>query len=107
MAAPSSSRTRPTSSATARSPPPRAPPTRTSRVSGDSTNPPHQVFIGNRKPEALWGVERPWWRHSAVPEPEGPYGVFIDQDALYAQMEASGGLVAVSHPGRARSPRGA
>ena len=51
--------------------------------------PPHQVFIGNLEPDALWEVERPWWRSPADPKPQGPYGVFVDQDALYAQMEAA------------------
>src|SRR6187401_577111 len=27
--------------------------------------PPHQVFIGNLPPSALWEIERPWWRHPA------------------------------------------
>jgi glycine/sarcosine/betaine reductase complex component C subunit beta len=51
--------------------------------------PPHQVFIGNLAPHSLWEIERPWWRHPVEGKPEGPYGVFIDQDALYAQMEAA------------------
>ena len=24
--------------------------------------PPNQVLIGNLRPEALWELERPWWR---------------------------------------------
>jgi len=24
---------------------------------------PHQVFLGNLRPDALWEIERPWWRH--------------------------------------------
>jgi len=51
--------------------------------------PPHQVFIGNLAPDALWGIERPWWKNAAEPSAAGPYGVFVDQDALYAQMEAA------------------
>jgi glycine/sarcosine/betaine reductase complex component C subunit beta len=51
--------------------------------------PPHQVFTGNLAPDALWEIERPWWRHPVEGRTEGPYGVFIDQDALYAQMEAA------------------
>jgi hypothetical protein len=51
--------------------------------------PPHQVFIGNLAPDALWGIERPWWKNAAEPNAAGPYGVFVDQDALYAQMEAA------------------
>jgi len=51
--------------------------------------PPHQVFIGNLSPDALWEIERPWWRHAVEPKTEGPFGVFIDQDVLYARMEAA------------------
>ena len=51
--------------------------------------PPHQVFVGNLAPDALWEIERPWWRHPVDPKTEGPFGVFIDQDALYARMEAA------------------
>jgi len=51
--------------------------------------PPHQVFIGNLPPGALWEIERPWWKSPAEAKTEGPFGVFVDQDALYAQMEAS------------------
>jgi hypothetical protein len=51
--------------------------------------PPHQVFIGNLAPDDLWDVERPWWRRPTDPKAEGPFGVFIDQNALYAQMEAA------------------
>jgi betaine reductase len=51
--------------------------------------PPHQVFIGNLAPDSLWEIDRPWWRNPGDARAEGPYGVFIDQDALYAQMEAS------------------
>ena len=51
--------------------------------------PPHQVFIGNLAPDALWGIKRPWWKNAAEPDAAGPYGVFVDQDALYAQMEAA------------------
>jgi betaine reductase len=51
--------------------------------------PPHQVFLGNLRPDALWEVERPWWRHPAEARPEGPFGVFVDEDELYRRMEAA------------------
>jgi betaine reductase len=51
--------------------------------------PPHQAFLGNLRPEELWGIERPWWAHPAEPKREGPFGVFIDEEALYARMEAA------------------
>ena len=51
--------------------------------------PPHQVFIGNLSPDALWETERPWWHHPVEPKAEGPFGVFIDQDELYSRMAAA------------------
>jgi glycine/sarcosine/betaine reductase complex component C subunit beta len=49
--------------------------------------PPHQVFLGNLRPDALWGIERPWWRYPAPPEREGPFGVFVDEEELYRRLE--------------------
>jgi glycine/sarcosine/betaine reductase complex component C subunit beta len=51
--------------------------------------PPHQVFLGNLSPDALWEIERPWWRHPAEAHREGPFGVFVDEDELYRRMEAA------------------
>ena len=51
--------------------------------------PPHQVFIGNLTPDALWEIERPWWRSPAEPRAQGPYGVFVDQEELYSRMAAA------------------
>ncbi len=51
--------------------------------------PPHQVFIGNLAPDALWEIERPWWRSPAEPRAQGPYGVFVDQEELYSRMAAA------------------
>lgn len=51
--------------------------------------PPHQVFIGNLHPDALWEIERPWWRHPAEPRREGPFGVFCPQRELYERMVAA------------------
>jgi betaine reductase len=51
--------------------------------------PPHQVFLGNLRPEALWEIERPWWRHSAEAKREGPFGVFIDEEELYRRLEVA------------------
>jgi glycine/sarcosine/betaine reductase complex component C subunit beta len=48
--------------------------------------PPHQVFLGNLRPDALWDTERPWWRHSAKASREGRFGVFIDEEELYRRM---------------------
>jgi betaine reductase len=51
--------------------------------------PPHQVFLGNMRPEELWQVERPWWGQPAEAKPEGPFGVFVDEEELYRRMEAA------------------
>jgi glycine/sarcosine/betaine reductase complex component C subunit beta len=51
--------------------------------------PPHQVFIGNLAPDALWEIERPWWRNPSEPRREGPFGIFVDQEELYERMAAA------------------
>jgi glycine/sarcosine/betaine reductase complex component C subunit beta len=51
--------------------------------------PPNQVLIGNLRPEALWEVERPWWRRPVEPRSEGPFGVIVDQAQLYRRMQES------------------
>jgi hypothetical protein len=51
--------------------------------------PPHQVFIGNLAPDALWEIERPWWKSAAEPKAQGPFGVFADQEDLYSRMAAA------------------
>jgi betaine reductase len=51
--------------------------------------PPHQVFIGNLRPDALWEVERPWWRHPAEPRREGQFGVIVPEEELYERMAAA------------------
>jgi len=53
------------------------------------TYPPHQVFIGNLAPEALWEIERPWWRSPSEAKREGPLGVFVEQEELYERMAAA------------------
>lgn len=51
--------------------------------------PPHQAFLGNLRPEALWEVERPWWRNPVEARREGPFGVFVPQSELYDRMVAA------------------
>jgi len=51
--------------------------------------PPHQVFIGNLRPEELWEIERPWWSHPSAAKGEGPFGVFVDEGELYRRMAAA------------------
>jgi glycine/sarcosine/betaine reductase complex component C subunit beta len=48
---------------------------------------PNQVLIGNLRPEALWEIERPWWRHPVDARGEGPFGVIVDQAELYRRMQ--------------------
>jgi betaine reductase len=48
--------------------------------------PPHQVLIGNLRPEALWEVDRPWWANAVEPRADGPYGMIVDQAELYRRM---------------------
>jgi glycine/sarcosine/betaine reductase complex component C subunit beta len=49
--------------------------------------PPHQALLGNLRPDSLWQVERPWWRHGAEGRADGPYGVFVDEPELYRRMQ--------------------
>ena len=51
--------------------------------------PPHQVFLGNLRPEDLWEIERPWWSQPSEAKREGPFGVFIDEEELYDRMGAA------------------
>jgi glycine/sarcosine/betaine reductase complex component C subunit beta len=51
--------------------------------------PPHQVFLGNLPPDALWEIARPWWRSPVEAKREGPFGVFVDEEELYRRMEAA------------------
>ena len=51
--------------------------------------PPHQVLLGNLRPEELADLERPWWRHPVAARAEGPYGTFVDEQELYRRMQAS------------------
>jgi betaine reductase len=46
--------------------------------------PPHQVFVGNLRPEDLWDAPRPRWRSPAGPaERRGPFGEIVPQSELY------------------------
>jgi glycine/sarcosine/betaine reductase complex component C subunit beta len=47
---------------------------------------PNQAFIGNLRPEQLWEIERPRWRHPVEARRDGPYGLIVDQDELYRRM---------------------
>ena len=67
---------------------------------------PHQVLIGNLRPEALWEVERPWWAHPVEARREGPYGLIVDQAELYRRMQACDAFGLLSLNGDA-APNGA
>jgi betaine reductase len=46
--------------------------------------PPHQVFIGNLRPEALWELSRPWWSApNGSGERRGRFGEFMPQAEYY------------------------
>ena len=51
--------------------------------------PPHQVFLGNLRPEELWEIGRPWWSNPTEAKAEGPSGVFVDEQELYRRLEAA------------------
>lgn len=45
--------------------------------------PPNQAFIGNMRPEELWGLPRPWWRGARIAPEMGPFGEIIDERSYY------------------------
>jgi glycine/sarcosine/betaine reductase complex component C subunit beta len=45
--------------------------------------PPHQVFIGNLRPEALWEIPRPWWRVRNGGGRIGRFGELMPQGEFY------------------------
>lgn len=47
---------------------------------------PHQVYIGNLRPEALADLEKPWHAHSAPGNRFGPYGEILPEDEFYGLM---------------------
>ncbi len=50
--------------------------------------PANQTFIGNLSPEALGGIERPWFRPppDAKAPSRGPFGEIIDQETFYGLL---------------------
>lgn len=50
---------------------------------------PHQVLVGNLRPDELWDVQRPRWQHPVAAAAEGPFGVIVDEPELYRRMEQS------------------
>ncbi len=45
--------------------------------------PPHQVFVGNLRPEGLRTTARPWWRGAAAAPRRGPWGDIMPQGEFY------------------------
>jgi betaine reductase len=45
--------------------------------------PPHQVFIGNLRPEELWERERPWWQSNGTGDRRGRFGELMPQAEYY------------------------
>ena len=50
--------------------------------------PPHQVFVGNLRPEKLWDIERPWFRNLQSPAARfGMCGEIMPQAEFYGFMK--------------------
>jgi glycine/sarcosine/betaine reductase complex component C subunit beta len=49
--------------------------------------PPHQVFIGNLKPEALWEIEKPWFENLPDSSRYSPCGEIMPQDEFYGLLK--------------------
>lgn len=56
--------------------------------------PPHQVFIGNKRPEDLAFIERPWYQQPAQSGATavGPYGLIVSEDAFLGLLRFSDGF---------------
>lgn len=50
--------------------------------------PPHQVFLGNMRPDQLWEINHPWFKN-LVPgaKRSGPWGEIMPQNEFYALMK--------------------
>jgi len=49
--------------------------------------PPNRAYIGCLRPEALWQIEKPWWKHHATGVSRcGPYGEIMPQAEFYATL---------------------
>ncbi|MBW6462957.1 MAG: glycine reductase [Firmicutes bacterium] len=50
--------------------------------------PPHQVYIGNMKPEDLWQIEQPWFENLHEDASRfGPWGEIMPQDEFYGYLK--------------------
>lgn len=51
---------------------------------------PHQVFIGNRHPDELNDIAKPWYEHlSTDGKRNGPFGEIMPEEEFYAWMKAA------------------
>ncbi len=52
--------------------------------------PPHQVFIGNRHPDDLNTIPKPWYEHPVLEgKRSGPFGEIMPEEEFYAWMKAA------------------
>src|SRR4030043_1784803 len=50
--------------------------------------PPHQVFIGNRHPDELNDIPKPWYEHpSQNGKRQGPFGEIMPEEEFYGWMK--------------------
>jgi betaine reductase len=51
---------------------------------------PHQVFIGNKHPEDLYDVPKPWYEHLLTDgQRNGPFGEIMPEEEFYGWMKAA------------------
>jgi glycine/sarcosine/betaine reductase complex component C subunit beta len=48
--------------------------------------PPNRAYIGCLRPEALWDLEKPWWKHTEPAARFGKFGDFMPQAEFYGMM---------------------
>jgi betaine reductase len=51
--------------------------------------PPTQVLLGNRRPESLWELPRPWFAGAAPAPRRGPHGELLGEAELYGLLRAA------------------
>ena len=50
--------------------------------------PPHQVFIGNKEPEELWEIEKPWYENTISDAPrQGRWGEMFPEEEFYGWLK--------------------
>jgi hypothetical protein len=68
--------------------------------------PPHQVFVGNLRPEQLWELDRPWWTAASAGRPRGPFGEIIPQHEFLQRLVSADQFGLVKPGDRHDSARG-